>query len=286
MSNTRKDGDFNLDEELRSKIAANEAGQPICDEHEDESEIDVESVLNSTKVEEIDAITSKKYGINPRLKRRPELIDSEFKFFRDKNGDINVYYNDKVNKITNLYNLLQMNLDYDDSDENFITILSSILEKVREYYGTLNTKKLRRKYELTDETIEIDGKILHRIKALRDFGDVKKGDLGGFIETEDNLKHKNDCWIYDNAKVYANAKVKNNAKIYDNTRVYGNAKIKDDAKIYGNVEIYGDAKIKDDVKITGDVTVYGKIKLDNSIKTEISGNLIINDIESIRQLSE
>ena len=77
MSNTRKDGDFNLDEELRSKIAANEAGQPICDEHEDESEIDVESVLNSTKVEEIDAITSKKYGISPRLKRRPELIDSE-----------------------------------------------------------------------------------------------------------------------------------------------------------------------------------------------------------------
>ena len=35
MSNTRKDGDFNLDEELRSKIVADSDGQPINDEHED-----------------------------------------------------------------------------------------------------------------------------------------------------------------------------------------------------------------------------------------------------------
>ncbi len=38
-----------------------------------------------------------------------------------------------------------------------------------------------RKYELTDETTEVDGKTLHRIRALRDFDDVKADDLGGFI---------------------------------------------------------------------------------------------------------
>lgn len=37
-----------------------------------------------------------------------------------------------------------------------------------------------KKYKLTEETLEIDGHTLHRIVALRDFGEVKKGDLGGF----------------------------------------------------------------------------------------------------------
>lgn len=36
MSNRSKSGDFNLDEELKSKIAANEEGQPLSDDHEDE----------------------------------------------------------------------------------------------------------------------------------------------------------------------------------------------------------------------------------------------------------
>ena len=36
MSNKSKSGDFNLDEELRSNIAANEEGTPISDDHEDE----------------------------------------------------------------------------------------------------------------------------------------------------------------------------------------------------------------------------------------------------------
>ena len=49
------------------------------------------------------------------------------------------------------------------------------------------------KYELTDETIKIAGLILHRIKALNDFSDVHKGDLGGYIESEDNLSSKGNC---------------------------------------------------------------------------------------------
>ena len=70
MSNTRKDGDFNLDEELRSKIAADEAGQPFSDDHEDVSELEIEMNEQFSSIEN-------KYGIHPRLKRRPELIDSD-----------------------------------------------------------------------------------------------------------------------------------------------------------------------------------------------------------------
>ena len=49
------------------------------------------------------------------------------------------------------------------------------------------------KYKLSEETLEIDGHVLHRIIALRDFGNVKKGDLGGFIEKESNLAHDLNC---------------------------------------------------------------------------------------------
>lgn len=35
-----------------------------------------------------------------------------------------------------------------------------------------------KKYELTDETIQIGSRTLYRIKALTDFGDVAAGELG------------------------------------------------------------------------------------------------------------
>ena len=45
-----------------------------------------------------------------------------------------------------------------------------------------------KKYELTDEIIEVEGKKLYRIRALVDIPkhDVKIGDLGGFVESEEN----------------------------------------------------------------------------------------------------
>ena len=45
---------------------------------------------------------------------------------------------------------------------------------------------MRNKYELTDETKDINGITLHRIRALRDIPSVgvKSGDLGGWIEKE------------------------------------------------------------------------------------------------------
>ena len=76
VSNTKKDGDFNLDEELRSKIVANESGQPISDEHEDETEHEDEVFPSDATAEEIHKLNVKKYGINAHLKRRPELINS------------------------------------------------------------------------------------------------------------------------------------------------------------------------------------------------------------------
>ncbi len=52
-----------------------------------------------------------------------------------------------------------------------------------------------KKYQLTNEIKQIKDRItkkitnLYRIKALKDFDDVKVGDLGGYIEKESNLSH-------------------------------------------------------------------------------------------------
>lgn len=49
---------------------------------------------------------------------------------------------------------------------------------------------MQQKYKLTDETIELGGATLYRIEALREFGNVRAGDKGGFVQSELNLSQK------------------------------------------------------------------------------------------------
>ena len=122
---------------------------------------------------------------------------------------------------------------------------------------------MEKKYKLTDESVIVNGKTLHRIEALRDFGDVKKGNKGGFIEKENNLSQNGNCWVYGNARVYDNALVYDNAKVFDYAKVYHNAKVYDNAKVYGNAwvfgnaRVYGDARVYCDAMVCGNADVYG-----------------------------
>ncbi|SPX43740.1 Uncharacterised protein [Klebsiella pneumoniae] len=57
-----------------------------------------------------------------------------------------------------------------------------------------------KKFELVAEmTKEIFGTKLFRIRALISFGVVDKGDLGGWVEKEDNLSQEGDAWVSGNA---------------------------------------------------------------------------------------
>ena len=77
------------------------------------------------------------------------------------------------------------------------------------------------KYELLkDDTKTVFGRTLYRIKALRDFDNVEKGDLGGYIESENNLSHFDNAWVFGDARVHGNAEV------FGDARVCGNAVIK------------------------------------------------------------
>ena len=107
---------------------------------------------------------------------------------------------------------------------------------------------MEKKYKLTEEYTTIGGKKLYRIEALKDFSDVKKGDKGGFVESEDNLSQDEDCWIHDDAIVYSSAKICDNAKVYGKAIVHGDSEICDDTIICGkanifNADINGNAKV-------------------------------------------
>jgi hypothetical protein len=88
-----------------------------------------------------------------------------------------------------------------------------------------------KKYELTSETKVFLGKTLYRIKALVQFGNVNAGDLGGWIEKEENLSQSGNAWVSGDARVYGNARVSGDASVYGDAEVYGNA------RVYGNAEV-------------------------------------------------
>ena len=69
--------------------------------------------------------------------------------------------------------------------------------------GCLNGTEKReslKKYELTSEQHPAYSK-LFRIRSLKKFGIVAIGELGGFIETENNLSQEGKAWVSGDARV-------------------------------------------------------------------------------------
>jgi len=116
---------------------------------------------------------------------------------------------------------------------------------------------VQKKYEFTGETsIRIaEGATLHRIRAVRDFGDVKAGDLGGWIESENNLDHEGKCWVYDESAVFGRGRVCNNAKVMNNSSVYDNSLVSDSA-IIDNSDVFGSAKVEYHARVEDRSWVY------------------------------
>ena len=73
----------------------------------------------------------------------------------------------------------------------------------------------QKKYEFTGETKKHFGRTLHQIKSLVAIASigVSIGDLGGWIESERNLTHSGNAWVYGNARVSGNARVYGDAEV-------------------------------------------------------------------------
>ena len=100
-----------------------------------------------------------------------------------------------------------------------------------------------KKYELTADTKIRAGTTLHRIRALKSFGPIAAGELGGYIERETNLAQDGNAWVCGNAWVYGDARVYGEAEVSGNAWVYGNAQASGNARVYGNAQVSGNAQV-------------------------------------------
>jgi hypothetical protein len=72
---------------------------------------------------------------------------------------------------------------------------------------------------------------VYRIIALKDFGLVKKGEKGGYIEKESNLSETGDCWIHTDSYACGNSEILGNAIVYGKSKIVDSL-ISDFAKVY------------------------------------------------------
>ena len=97
---------------------------------------------------------------------------------------------------------------------------------------------MEKKFELTENyVVNESGTKLYQIKCIKTFKYAKEGELGGYIEKEENLSQQGDAWVSGNAEVSGNARVSGNAQ------VFGNAEVLGDAEVYGNARVYGNALV-------------------------------------------
>lgn len=101
------------------------------------------------------------------------------------------------------------------------------------------------KYFLTNVTKEYRGKTLHRIEALRDFGNIHAGHMGGWLEKESNLMHAGTCWVYDEAIVMDDACVRDDAQIRDEAVVMDSADIGKRARVLDQAFVCDDSLVTD-----------------------------------------
>lgn len=135
------------------------------------------------------------------------------------------------------------------------------------------------KYRLSEKTCTYKGKTLYRIECVTPFSGVKEGELGGWVESLDNLSQYGNSWVYDNAMVY------------DNARVYGKSNILGKSVISGHSVVFGETVVsKSPLVISG--SLYDVLIADNVViigcqcKTVAEwGSLDFGDIVNLSYIS-
>lgn len=123
----------------------------------------------------------------------------------------------------------------------------------------------------------INGNLGYRIKAVRDIPrhGVNAGDLGGFVEHEDNLSQRGDCWIADDAEVSDEARVFQDAIVMGTSCVNGI-----DAMVCGEARVEGKNEVITDILDEAEATI---CKVESAITEAVSdafGNEVAGLIET------
>lgn len=138
---------------------------------------------------------------------------------------------------------------------------------------------------------------LYRIQALKTFTKpggynpvVHVGELGGYVEAEDNLSQDGNCWLFDKARVKDGGKVLDDAIVYDKSLISKNAIIRGRSVIGGhcfvtNQSVIIDSRLEGNVTVTGYSIIhsgsylYDDIKVDKSdigCLVNLSGRISVN----------
>lgn len=125
------------------------------------------------------------------------------------------------------------------------------------------------------DSIRYNETTLYRIQALKDFGDVHNGDLGGYIENLSNLSVEGNCWIYNMAKVYGSANVFENAQVANRAVVGGSAQIYGNSVVSNTATIIGSSHVYDDANVFGNAILVGHCEI--SDRAMIYGNAYVNN---------
>lgn len=174
------------------------------------------------------------------------------------------------------------------------------------------------KYEFVhSDTIVIGGRdkiTLTRIRALRGISrhGVKAGDLGGYLESGENLSQEGDCWVGGDARVYdyqprclsritdsalitgtsevygsrilENAIVTGDSRIvfsqvFGNSRVSGKSRVKHDSFVFGNAHVTDNGSVYSST-VAGDAVVSGK---GDVYKAMVTGDAVISGVEKVEK---
>jgi carbonic anhydrase/acetyltransferase-like protein (isoleucine patch superfamily) len=138
-----------------------------------------------------------------------------------------------------------------------------------------------KKYEMTDETIVHQGHKLRRIRALTAFHRIEAGEIGGWVEAEENLSQQGLSWVGWNAKAYGEARISEDAGVYGDAEVFENAQVCGRGWVYGDAKVFGDAIISGDARIGNDARVHDGAKVFGNAEVfeqaEIHGQARIHD---------
>lgn len=125
----------------------------------------------------------------------------------------------------------------------------------------------------TTDRICYKGHNLRRIVALTDFADVKKGDVGGYVESEANLTQDGESWIYDDAIVMDDAVVDQDAQVRGKAVVDKKAKISGHAVVKDSGHVTDEAIVEQNAQVSGNAMI-GKCAM-------IHGHAIVKDFACV-----
>lgn len=147
-----------------------------------------------------------------------------------------------------------------------------------ETLSRLSNNSSEKKYKLLeDDTKTIQG---WRV-PLKRIMSTTTGEIGGYIQSYDNLAQSGDCWVDDGSFVYGSAYVCDNAKIISST-ISGGALVKDNATVvsstvYGNAIIWGNASVTR-CMVKNNVNVYGEAEVSDAYlygNTNVLGSAVV-----------